>query len=770
MKLRTTVILLLIAVALGLFIYLYKPPGTEEAKTLGKMLFKIKGDLVTKFTVTGTKGRIAFERHEEGQNKWKIVEPIEARADDAAVTEMVSKLEFLEKKRTLKGEDYEEVSRQDIGLSPPEITVTVFDKEDKSETLNIGKPTVTPGRRYAAKEDVPDEIYTIDAGLYESLDKSLRDVRSKTVVDLVEWEVEKLDLAVEGHPEISAKNVEDYWEITKPVSTRADKNKIDDILRKLKDLKVKEYVSEKPDEAADYALDKPLCSVSFYLDEERATTVIFARKKVKEDEEEHERGYAMVKGLPSIYEVAPYDIDDFAVPLDKIRSAKIVHFSSFYIDEFSISRKDGACFFSKVAGDWQMTKPEEMPCENRTVNDVLNEVEDLEALDFPSDKPESLVDSGLDAPDYELSYKLEPDARVDKKEGVLFFGKIYEKEIRRYSGEEPKKKKLCYVKSSLEESIFGIDASFLDFLAKDRLYFRKKEVLRFNSVDVDKLNFKIGPVAYDLRYRDYAWRMEKPVKADANDIGVTDIVSELSSLEAVKFLAEDETMREVYGLDAPGIEVVVGFSKEEDEPEKEPKKLYVGKALPDNTYTAYIEGSDLIFTISQEVYNLLTQELHSLEVFDFDADKVIRISIKGPRNLVLEKKEGTWRAALPEGLAVSSFKTEKFIEEFSELETRKFAQYSPADLKPFGLDKPAVTIEFSFPEKAEALMIGARKDDAYYAKKGGRPGVFYLDAKTVEPLLSPEKIFAKEVEKPSGEKITTDLEIKTTAPVPPEEE
>jgi len=768
MKFRTTVILTLIAAGLGLFVYFYRSPGTEKAKTLGKMLFKIKGDLVTKFTLIGEKGRITFERREEGEDKWKIVEPIEARADDGTVSAMVSRLEFLEKKRTLAGKDYEEVSKQDIGLNPPKITVTVFDKEDKSETLKIGEPTITLSRRYAAKEGVPDEIYTIDAGLYEALDKSLKEVRSKTVVDVDEWRVKKLDLAVQGRPEISAKKVESRWEITKPVATRADKDKIDDLLRKLKDLKVKEYVSEKPDEAANYGLDAPLCSVSFYLDEEKATTLILARKKVKEGEEEGQRGYAMVKGLGSIYEVSPYDIDDFTVSLDKIRSKKIVHFSSFYIDEFSVSRKDGAFSFSKVDNDWQMTKPKEMPCENKTVNDLLDKVEDLKALDFPSNKPKNLADFGLDAPAYELNYKLEPGAKVEKEEGALFFGNTYEKKIRRYSGEEPKMKKLCYVKSSLEESIFGVDASFLDYLAKERLYFRKKEVLQFNSVDVDKLNFKIGPAAYDLVYRDYAWRMEKPVKADANDDGVTDIVSELSSLEAVKFLAEDKAMREVYGLDKPAIEVVIGFSKEEGQPQKEPKKLFIGKALPDNTYTACVEGSDLIFTISEEVHNLLTQELHSLQVFDFDPKKVVKLSIKGPRNLVLKKEEGLWRAAQPQGLAVSSFKTEKFVEEFSELETKRFAQYSPADLKPFGLDKPAVTLEFSFPEKAEALMIGAKKDGAYFAKKGGRPGVFHLEAKTVEPLLDAQKIFEKEVKKTSGEKTITDLQIETTAPAAPE--
>jgi hypothetical protein len=335
--------------------------------------------------------------------------------------------------------------------------------------------------------------------------------------------------------------------------------------------------------------------------------------------------------------------------------------------------------------------------------------------------------------------------------------------------EEPKQKKLCYVKSSLQESIFGVDASFLDYLAKNPLYFREKEVLSFYSPEVETLSFKIGPNVCDLAYRDYAWRMDRPVKADANDDGVTDLVSELSSLEVEKFLTQDEKMLEVYGLDKPAIELVIGFSEEEGEPKKEPQTLYVGKALPDNTYTARVKGSPLIFTISKQVYDLLTQELHSVEVFDFDPERVTKISIRGASSLVLEKKDASW-VPEPEGVSVSLFKTEEFIEDFSELSTKEYVDYKAVELQAYGLDTPAVTLEFSFPEEAQALMIGAKQDGAYYARKSGQPGVFLLDAEIVEPLFAPEGIFAKEERKTAGEEITTEIKVRGGQQPEPEEE
>ena len=575
MKFRTTVILLIFAAAIALFIYFYeqKKPGTFAGESISKMLFKIRGEDVVKLKVASDMASFEFERQDEDPDKWMMVQPVRARAGDAAVTEMVSKLEFLEKKRTFSGDDYEKLSSEDTGLDPGLIKVTVYDAAGNSETLRIGDVAPTGDRRYASKEDAEGEIYMIDDKIYPSFDKTVDEVRAGTVVEVAESDVKKLDIVVGGASEISVVKEKNYWVLTRPVSTRADDARADEIIRKLKALKVDGFVSEKPEEAAQYGLEAPFCSLSFYQDEEKSTTVVFAKRSEKdEDGNEKEHGYAMVKGLPSIYEISPSGIDDFAIGLDEIRSAKLIHFSSYSIDEFSISRRDSEYFFSKVDGLWQMTKPKGMPCENRVVNDLLDEVEKLEAEDFPEDRPQSLADFGLDAPEYEINFTLEEDAAFEPKKGTLFFGKTYEKEVKGYGDEKPSRKKLCYVKSPLEESIFGVQASFLENLAKEPLYFRKKKVLGFNSWDVENLNLKIGPKEYDLVYSDYAWRMEKPVKADANDDGVGNLVNELSSIEAEKFLADDVSKLKDFGLAEPAASVVIGFRREEGEPQMMPKR------------------------------------------------------------------------------------------------------------------------------------------------------------------------------------------------------
>ena len=166
----------------------------------------------------------------------------------------------------------------------------------------------------------------------------------------------------------------------------------------------------------------------------------------------------------------------------------------------------------------------------------------------------------------------------------------------------------------------------------------------------------------------------------------------------------------------------------------------------------------------------MTQEFHSVNVFDFDPEKVTKITIKGPATLVLEKTDGKWKTVQPATPAVSSFKTDSFIEEFSELKTERFAEYKASDLKQYGLDEPALTLEFAFPQKTIALLVGLEKEGKYFVKKSGLPGVFYLDAKVVEPLMRPEKIFVKEVKRLEEGKPITDIKIKKAKPQPEKEE
>src|ERR1041385_4294761 len=89
---RSTLILLIAAVALGSFVYFYKTksgkPRDEKADT-SKPAFNFKREDVTAVTVTRAGQAVALENQD---NKWVIKQPVMAAADQTTVDALINGL------------------------------------------------------------------------------------------------------------------------------------------------------------------------------------------------------------------------------------------------------------------------------------------------------------------------------------------------------------------------------------------------------------------------------------------------------------------------------------------------------------------------------------------------------------------------------------------------------------------------------------------------------------------------------------------------------
>src|SRR5690242_12447675 len=110
MKPRTLLVLLVLVLGLGAFIWLYerKLPSSEERETLGKKVFALEKGDVTAVAIDAPKGSVRLERapapKPAAQDKdkkdkkeetaepaadWRLVKPLAARADAFAVDRLL---------------------------------------------------------------------------------------------------------------------------------------------------------------------------------------------------------------------------------------------------------------------------------------------------------------------------------------------------------------------------------------------------------------------------------------------------------------------------------------------------------------------------------------------------------------------------------------------------------------------------------------------------------------------------------------------------------
>ncbi|MBG1243550.1 DUF4340 domain-containing protein [Nostoc sp. NZL] len=150
---RTTLILILLTLGLGAFVYFYEIRGAtvrEEIKEQKQQIFSFAEDDVQSLTVTTKKINLDLERNPESSNpKWLIKSPISGPANDAIVSYLMDLLVKGNSDRTLSTPARE---LGEFSLDKPQATINITLKNRQSHQLILGKSNFN-GRFLYAQTD-----------------------------------------------------------------------------------------------------------------------------------------------------------------------------------------------------------------------------------------------------------------------------------------------------------------------------------------------------------------------------------------------------------------------------------------------------------------------------------------------------------------------------------------------------------------------------------------------------------------------------------------
>ncbi|BAY78219.1 hypothetical protein NIES25_46900 [Nostoc linckia NIES-25] len=137
---RTTLILVLLALGLGSFVYFYEIKGAtqrQEIKEQKQQIFSFAEDDVQALTVKTKKLTLNLERSNQSDNpKWLIKSPISEPANDAIVSYLTDLLVKAKSERTLA------TPANQLGqfaLDPPQATINITLKNQQKHQLLLGK-------------------------------------------------------------------------------------------------------------------------------------------------------------------------------------------------------------------------------------------------------------------------------------------------------------------------------------------------------------------------------------------------------------------------------------------------------------------------------------------------------------------------------------------------------------------------------------------------------------------------------------------------------
>jgi hypothetical protein len=378
------------------------------------------------------------------------------------------------------------------------------------------------------------------------------------------------------------------------------------------------------------------------------------------------------------------------------------------------------------AGAWKLEKPTAAPADTSAVETVVDALNGLSVEEVVSETPAGLADYGLEKPKATVHVELEGQP----------------KPLTLFVGDKSPDSSGLYAKTDDKPRVFLIASWLGTNFEKKPFDFRDRDLLHLKRDDVRTLEIAGPEGAYTLvKQADGEWGFTTPLVTRAGRWAVDGLLSTLEGLRFDAIVADDAKDLKPFGLAKPSRTVTASLAdgsqrKLEIGSETADKKWHAKDALK-NTVTAIPPA--LVDDLKKGMTELrqkrvLDVSTYEVEGFDAVTEKgkqvYARTSSKGDNDVEVRK----WKRIAPDTKELDTSKVEELLFKLGGLEATSFVD-QPKAAESYGLDKPALTLEFRLAggKGSGQLEIG-KKDGAAFARRSDDAALLQLDPAKLDEL------------------------------------
>jgi hypothetical protein len=288
-----------------------------------------------------------------------------------------------------------------------------------------------------------------------------------------------------------------------------------------------------------------------------------------------------------------------------------------------------------------------------------------------------------------------------------------------------------------------------------------QNMVKFDRTKIDGIVIQNGDQKIEIRRRDSKWRLETPIKDQADGALIETLLSDLENWQkeatiSAKEIDADKTKLAEYGLNNPKLKLkLLGHDR--------PPEILFGKdaALENRMYVRFQNSKDT-FVAGQSVKKDIDkkpEEFRDKKLTDLSTMQVRRILLKTPAGeMELEKKDTRWDILKPLRARADDQKVNDLISQVTSARIGQFVADDRGDLRPYGLAEPRGSITLFDQEakkdqkieigeaikvaggqdKGQTLQIGSvpeKEKDQVYVRFAPRASVYTLPKK-IEDILN----------------------------------
>lgn len=374
MRTRSALIYLALFLGLAGYFYYFEVIGHRtrtEQEEAARHLFQVDKDKITALQLDrGEAAPIYLEKND----RWQIVEPINARGDEFTVASLLSGLQSLKMEREV------EAAAQDLqpyGLDQPMLHLS-FLADGSRHQLRIGAKAVV-GNQYYASSDLENRVVLIAAAQQQAFDKSLFDLRSKEFFTVNSDEVERIELD-RGKSELVLNRAENnLWRAPAAAEIRIKTSKVERFLSLLFRFRAQQFLDDAEGNLALLGLDPAKIRIKITT-QEKAETLLLGNTS------EGESIYAKGGDLPEVATVEKDLLNDLPQALSDLEDRTLLVFKLDQVKAlaFMVAGETFRLKRNEETWTWLGDENRQGP-ENWRVNSLLWNLQELEYL--PGDPP-----------------------------------------------------------------------------------------------------------------------------------------------------------------------------------------------------------------------------------------------------------------------------------------------------------------------------------------------------------------------------------------------
>lgn len=577
MRWRTTAILAVLLAGLGTFYYVYEvrqAPEREKAVTVKDRLWKdLEAKDVEEIQVQREGVRLHLKRTGDG---WLLVAPVTAKAETRPAEDLAGSLATARLEREI---DANPTRPEDFGLKPPAAEVT-FRAKGQERGLRLGARNPTHIWVYAQEAGKP-AVFLAPESLLRDAQKPVTDYRDRTLLAFERKDVRGLEVkGPAGQVVVAASAGEgDAWRLTAPLAARGDREAITGLLDRLRQAKVKEFVSEAPKSLAEYGLDRPTRLVLWVGEEKsRAARTLLVGKPVPD-----KKGvYVQREGEPAVFLVEEEVARALPAAGAALRDRTVFAFDRGRAERIELESPKGKVALALEGGAWRITAPAALKADETATGELLTRLQGLRATEFVAEDQARLAAFGLDRPEIRLAV-WEKEA---KEARTLLLG----------PGKDRKAGARAYAAATgpgASPAVVAVEPRALAELARSLQDLRDRSLAEaFDTRAVTRVTIERPGQTLALERRgEEDWQLVTPKKGKARGTRVTDLVWALRTLRWKELVAEQGWDAARHGLDTPAATVTLA-----DKDGKTIAGLAVGKAEGERTFVR-VPGQPALFAV-----------------------------------------------------------------------------------------------------------------------------------------------------------------------------